>query len=97
VTGLQVAATLLLNAYFHLSLQRMRVHYSLAFPFLRTWEPQIISQLGVHVHDHSRRVDGLPSTRPASPRTIEDSTVCWTRGRQSRPPYPWCKQQHKMK
>jgi len=41
---LQVAATLLLDACFHLSLQRKRVHYSVAFPFLRTWEPQILAQ-----------------------------------------------------
>jgi len=68
VTGLQVAATLLLNAYFHLSLQRMRVHYSVAFPFLRTWEPQILAQFGAHVHpthDASNNQNGIDQARAA--------------------------------
>jgi len=41
---LQVAATLLLDACFHLFLQQKRVHYSLAFPHHTTREPQILAQ-----------------------------------------------------
>jgi len=69
---LQVAATLLLDACFHLFLQQKRVHYSLAFPHQTIREPQMISQdcgaVGIGCRPNSEFVAIAKRNRPGPGR-----------------------------